>query len=101
MAVVVGIAIGVLNALPFLLSDRIAKRRRRHGKDLTLGMLLAMVMASLMVMSLSICICYSIAPDSLLRFAIAEVAAFLGCTVVYGVWVFFGPKTRRVAEGMD
>lgn len=101
MAIIVAIAVGIFSALPFLFSGKVAKSRRRHGKDLTIGMLVVMAVVSLAVLSLAICACSVVAPDSLIPFAIAEIAAFLGCVVVYGIWVFFGPKSRRVSEGVD
>ncbi len=56
---------------------------RRRGEDLSLGLLVAMVAISFLTMLLAILLCKLIAPGSLIPFAISEVAAFLGCVVVY------------------
>lgn len=56
---------------------------RRRGADLSLGFLMAMVFATLVTMSLAICICKIASPDSLIPFAISEIAAFVGCVIVY------------------
>ncbi len=83
MFVIVAIAVGLCCGLPLLFNRRIARRIRQKGKDPSLGLLLAMVMISFLVMSGAIVICKVANPDNIIPFSIAQIATFVGCIVIY------------------
>ena len=88
--VIVAIAVGFCCSLPFLLNRRIARRIRQKGKNPSLGILLAMVMISFLVMSLAIGFCKIMSPDNILPFSIAQIATFVGCIVIYAAKELIG-----------
>lgn len=87
-AVIIGALIGAAASVPFWNTQRLAKAKRRKGSDLNLGTLLAIVIATLIFLSLAILVCAVIARSVLLVFAIAEIVTFLVSTLAYAMRFF-------------
>ena len=89
LAVVSGLVAGVASALPFLAGLRRMRRTAvaddAAGKMGYMGLLLAVVAVSAVVLFGALIACAMLARDALVPFAAAEVVVFLAATVVFGI----------------
>lgn len=85
LAIILGIVVGVCGALPLLLTGRMAKARRRRGKDLTVSLVLLLVVVSFVFLTAAIGICGVMVAEMLVPFSVAAIAAFLLCMMGFAV----------------
>jgi hypothetical protein len=86
IAIFIGLLVGALSSLPFLLNGKITKRMVLAGHNMTLGILIMEVVASFIVMSLALVLVAVISIETILYFAIAMLAIFL-CFVFIGAFM--------------
>lgn len=88
LALVIGLACGLLSGAPYMVALTIAKKRR----DASILPALVAACVSIVVIALSVLVAWLVAPSTLLVFAIALMIAFLAMTVASVV--MFGRKPR-------
>jgi uncharacterized membrane protein YbhN (UPF0104 family) len=83
LAIILGVAGGALGALPFLVARRRMKAKMKTDGvgGITNGLVATLVSFALMVLLLAIC--YLIAKDYLLPFAISTIVVFIFAMVLY------------------
>ena len=85
IAIFIGLLVGAVSSLPFLLNGKIRKRMVLAGHNMTLSILIMEVIASFIVMSLALVLVALISTENLVYFAIAMLAIFL-CFVFIGAF---------------
>lgn len=95
VSVAVGIASGLVGALPLLLQRKIARAYRARGSSMSIGVGLVLVFTSLVLMTLEILACYFLVPDSLLVYALVLISTFL---VSVAVWAVLGQHSTRTSS---
>jgi len=83
IAIVVGVAGGVIGVIPFLVAR--SRMKARMKKDGVGGVMIgiAATFISFIVMIIEIVLCYLLAKDYLLPFAVSAIAVFLLAMIVY------------------
>jgi len=83
IAILVGIADGLLGAIPFfVVRSRIKARMKNDGTGgIVIG--IAATMVSFLIIAAGIVLCYLITRDSLLPFAISAITVFFLALIVY------------------
>lgn len=84
VAIIAGAATGVVGAVPFFFTEKMEKGMRKKGKELTIGLLLLICVASLAFMSAMVLVFNAVLGSLVLQFAIATIVAFLASVAVYG-----------------
>lgn len=95
MFIVLGALCGILGFLPLFASLKLS-RRSTSTNSLTVGLYgLAGVAVSLVVLIAALVTCGMLARESIVPFALAEDAVFLGLSIVYVVYRNTRTKRRR------
>ena len=98
MFIALGLLAGLIGFVPIFISLRVT-RRMSSGAIMSLAMCgLGGIFASLVLLVVMLILCAKLAHDALIGFAIAEVAVFLVCTIVY---VLVKTRTFKKKEASD